>query len=587
MNNARLIFRLSLIFPLVILLSACEKGEVKESYAKKLDQAFEAWAKYDNELMDFYQPSFASNYSNSEKELADISREGIAKKYQGAKEGLSIVQRIDTSKLSAEGKLDVEAANFFFETLVEGEKYAYHECLINPVDGIHFSQFEDLAFSYSMKAKNDGDYYLAKVRSYPQKIEALKSYLNECSQRGTLPPRPLLEAVARQAKNLAEIPVKEHPIYKGIARQLGNADPVMINELEATDYMITSARTIEEYVVPAYKELLGMIEVLIKNSKEEISINRFEDGKEFYNYQLKKYTGRSVNTASLHASALAQLDSLLAIYPLTDLKKSDSLVKGILRTRIRMSSLDSARAFTQRMKRNASGLMDNMPQAGIYINEMPDWAMEYTPNFKYYTGSLSGKRRGILLVDMSHPDYQGILTHQAQIYQNGIPGLHLIKSGNYGQATLGDFLKFLRFEGNDQGWKVFSGDLVVNVMGLLQSDKTAYAEYSQGKLLALAALIVDTGIQLENWSRDEAVDFLVNKISLSQREAVRLVDEAIIYPGKNCAPWIGYLDLLELQSDAQKIMGDDYYLQTFHDLIMRMAHSPFNLTRSRLPLLLN
>lgn len=589
MRYLNIFSRTAFLSLLVLSLSSCEMkiGDERESYAKKLDQAFEAWAKHDNELLNFYQPGFADKYGQSQKELSEISREAIAASAAGAREGLEIIQNIDTAGLEVDEKLDVATSRHFFEILVEGEKYAYYECPINPVDGLHFALFEDLAFGYQMNAKNDGDFYLARARNFPRKVDQLKTFLNECAKQGTLPPRSLMEAVARQAQNLAEIDSKEHPIYRGIARQLGNADPVMINELEATDYLIASSSNIEEYVAPAYAELVEMIEVLKKNAGEEISVQRFVDGDAFYKYQLKKYLGREVKVEGLHQWGLRQMDSLLELHSLEDLKHTDTLMPAARRIRTQVASLDSIRAYLQRMKRNSAGLMGEVPATKIYVLEMPDWAMEYTPTWKYYPPSLSGHRRGILLVDMTHPDYQGVLAHRVQFYQNGIPGLHLIKSANLNRDEFSELLKYLRFEGNLEGWKLYSGDLVVNTLGLLQAEKTAYAEYIQEKLRGIAKLIVDTGIHTEGWSRIEAMEFLQEKISLSQRESKILIDECIIYPGKNCVPWLGYMDLLDLQAAVQNVLGEAYLLQDFHDLIMRFPHSPFNLTRSRLPLLLN
>lgn len=588
MNDLLKIHRFPLYAIMLLCISSCKMkiADEREPYAQKLDKAFEAWAKYDNELMDFYQPSFAEKYKQASRELSQISREAIVNSALGAQEGLAIIQEIDTSGLVGREKQDIISARLFFEILVEGEAYNYYECPINPVNGLQVSLFEDQAFGFQMNAKNDGDYYLAKARTFPQRVAQLRPYLNECASRGSLPPKELMESVAKQAQKLAQTPTREHPVYKGIARQLGNADPVMINELVATDYLISAAKAIEEYITPAYLELGKMIEVLQKNAGNDISINRLKDGDNFYRFQLKKYMGREVQLEQLHQWGLEQLDSVLEAHPLEELKVTDSLMPAASKIRTQIASLDSARAYQQRMKRNAAGLMNAIPQTGIYILEMPDWAMDHTPNWKYYPPSISGHRRGILLVDMTHSDYQGVLSHAIQFYQNGIPGLHFIYSAGLKRESTADLLKYVRFEGNTQGWKLYTADLIVEALGLLQSNPVAMAEYHQEKRLGLAKLIVDTGIHTKKWSRIQAMEFLQEKISLSKRESKRLVDECISYPGKNCAPWLGYIDLLDLQRDAQKIMGEDYLMQDFHDLIMRFPHSPFNLTRSRLPLLL-
>jgi len=569
-----------------ILICGCDDAPQKNPSAKKIDKAMEAWAKTDNELMDFYKPAFAENYSSWERELNDISRASIESAYDGVEEAMSILGTIDSSGLSSKEKLSLDVARRFLEIKLEGKPYAFHECLINPVDGLQFRLFEDLSYSYNMEAKDDGDYFLAKIRAFPAKIGQLRSYLNACGEKGTLPPRILLEASYQQAKRLAETPPKEHPLYRGIARQLGNADPVMINELEATEYLINAERILRENIYPAYEDLLKIIEVLVENAGEEISVKRFEDGEKFYRYQFKKYLGYERDPSGLHDWGLAQMDSLQELYSLDALKEGPQLEAGE-RLRTRMASLDSARAYLRRMRRNAKGLMDSLPQTRLYLMEMPDWGMDYTQLWRYYSPSLDRARRGILLIDMSHPDYQGILTHRIQLYQFGNPGLHFFQSGNLDDDGLSDFSKWLRFYGNQEGWALFSGDLVVHTLGLLQEEPAAFAEYQQEKIKALGKLIVDTGIHMEDWTREEAIDYLVEKAKLSSRQAAMWVDDCIIYPGKNSTSWLGYLDLLALEKEAKQLMGGNFLLQDFHSKVLNLAHSPFKMTRSRLGTLLN
>jgi uncharacterized protein (DUF885 family) len=102
-----------------------------------------------------------------------------------------------------------------------------------------------------------------------------------------------------------------------------------------------------------------------------------------------------------------------------------------------------------------------------------------------------------------------------------------------------------------------------------------------GRLQALlwraARLVVDTGIHVKMWTKQEAIDYMVATTGLPERDVVTEVERYIVMPGQACAYYIGYLRLLALRQKAESTLGADFDLKDFHDVIINNGGLPLDL----------
>jgi len=99
----------------------------------------------------------------------------------------------------------------------------------------------------------------------------------------------------------------------------------------------------------------------------------------------------------------------------------------------------------------------------------------------------------------------------------------------------------------------------------------------QGLLWRAARLVVDTGIHVKGWSRGEAIDYLVKKTGLPERDVITEVERYIVMPGQACAYYIGYLEVLRMRQKAQAVLGDAFDLKVFHDVVINNGGLPLEL----------
>jgi uncharacterized protein (DUF885 family) len=105
-----------------------------------------------------------------------------------------------------------------------------------------------------------------------------------------------------------------------------------------------------------------------------------------------------------------------------------------------------------------------------------------------------------------------------------------------------------------------------------------------GRLQALlwraARLVVDTGIHVKQWTRQEAIEYLIKVTGLPERDVITEVERYIVMPGQACAYYIGYIKLLELRQKAEATLGPNFRLKDFHDVVIENGGLPLSLLES-------
>lgn len=102
----------------------------------------------------------------------------------------------------------------------------------------------------------------------------------------------------------------------------------------------------------------------------------------------------------------------------------------------------------------------------------------------------------------------------------------------------------------------------------------------QHRLLRAARAFLDPGLQLGTITRDEAFRVLEHEVVLSHPMALQEVERYTFWaPGQAPSYFCGYSRLMELRTDAERMLGDSFNRREFHDFILSQGLLPPNLMR--------
>jgi hypothetical protein len=102
----------------------------------------------------------------------------------------------------------------------------------------------------------------------------------------------------------------------------------------------------------------------------------------------------------------------------------------------------------------------------------------------------------------------------------------------------------------------------------------------QHRLLRAARAHLDPGLQLGSISRDEAFRVLEHDVVLSHAMALQEVERYTFWaPGQAPSYFCGYQHLMELRTDVERMLGDRFDRQAYHDFLLAQGLLPPDLLR--------
>ncbi len=132
-------------------------------------------------------------------------------------------------------------------------------------------------------------------------------------------------------------------------------------------------------------------------------------------------------------------------------------------------------------------------------------------------------------------------------------------------------------DSNSDGWAEYGKYMMVEeIYGEL--DPLYRLAVLRDKLSMISAGIAGIEIHTENWTLEQAADFLVSRGKQSRESAWRILDRAIYYPS-HITYYIGGEMVLKLREDYRKLKGDHFSLKEFHDRFLTYGLIPIKVIR--------
>jgi uncharacterized protein (DUF885 family) len=124
----------------------------------------------------------------------------------------------------------------------------------------------------------------------------------------------------------------------------------------------------------------------------------------------------------------------------------------------------------------------------------------------------------------------------------------------------------------EEGWGLYA-ERLADEMGLYASPLQRLGMLTMDSLRA-SRLVVDTGLHALAWTRQQAIDFLVEHTALDTVAAAIEIDRYIADPGQATSYMVGRIEIDRLRSEAAAHLGRRFSLRAFHDVILNGGMTP-------------
>jgi uncharacterized protein (DUF885 family) len=152
------------------------------------------------------------------------------------------------------------------------------------------------------------------------------------------------------------------------------------------------------------------------------------------------------------------------------------------------------------------------------------------------------------------------------------------------QQELESLPRFRRFGGNYvayvEGWALYA-ESIGKEMGMFTDPYQYYGRLNDEMLRAMR-LVVDTGLHTRGWSREKAVQYMLDNSSLAPSDVEAEVERYIATPAQALGYKIGQIRIREMRTKAEKALGSRFDLKAFHSQVLRDGALPLDILQNKI-----
>ncbi len=538
----------------------------------------------DNTLLDFYSGT-----------LTDASPRHMEQLRQLDREGLTLIRRYDLESLTGQQKITYRLMRWYYEQNLRGHRFDYHWVSdpvfmgpypVNHVFGVQVDLIRFLCLEHQIKGRRSMRRYLQRLEKVGWKIGGLQDSLLARTMDGVIPPRFVLEKVLHQIDGFLADPPEENPLYTSFLTRMEEAGRFGPAVRRRWGRRVLAA--IEEHVLPAFEALEDDLEDLMDRASDEEGVWHLPDGEAYYAFLLRQHTTTDLTPEAVHDLGLDEVNRLTeevrAVLLEMGLPADDpgqQLHALMADPKYHYTGEEAREAITRDYQAILNEVNQQLPAIfshgsldRIVVRRLPDYQETDSPVAYAQAPALDGSRPGTMWINLRDPDNVYRWGMPTLAYHEGIPG-HIYQMAQAQKIKdLPTFRRHFFFNAYIEGWALYAEQLGWE---LASTGPASNLGRLQALLWRAARLVVDTGIHVKMWSRQEAIDYMVAKTGLPERDVVTEVERYIVMPGQACAYYIGYLRIMALRRKAESTLGAAFNLKDFHDVIINNGGLPLDL----------
>jgi uncharacterized protein (DUF885 family) len=330
-------------------------------------------------------------------------------------------------------------------------------------------------------------------------------------------------------------------------------------------------------VVPGYQALRQFVEhEYLPAARESIATADLPDGEAFYAHRIYYYTSLHLGAAQVHQTGLDEVRRIRAemegVVRKTGFSGNMEQFLEFLRTDPRFyvttpeALLEKTSYVLKRMDGELPRLFKTLPRMPYGIRAVPDFAAPGETAAYYNPGLGDGTRAGVYYVNTYDLASRPVYEIEALSLHEAVPGHHLQTALQAELADLPMFRRYCGYESFVEGWALYSERLGLEV-GFYTDPYADFGRLSY-EMWRACRLVVDTGMHVLGWTRQQGIDHLAENTSSTMLNIINEIDRYIAWPGQALAYKIGELKIRQLRQRAEAKLGNKFNLREFHDVIL-------------------
>jgi uncharacterized protein (DUF885 family) len=529
-------------------------------------------------------PQLAASFGDKSKAgiLKDLSPEALERDYQKTLALSLKLAKVDVNSLSKTNKINALILKYQVNNDLDLYRFHDHYIPLTAESGFH----ADISYIAKGRINTVQDYrdYLLRLNALPKYFAQQTYWLKKGIKTGITQPRVVLQGFEKSIDAFI-VPV-EQSVYFAPFTAFANH----ISQAEQAALIAEAKRTIEDKVIPLYQGFYRfMTEQYIPQARRSIAASSLPNGKAFYANRLKYYTTLDTTAGEVHQLGLSEVKRIRAHMQevITALNYQGSFTDFLhfLRTdpqfyaKTPKDLLKEAAYLAKQADAILPQYFGKLPRSPYGVQAVPaEIAPKYTTG--RYAGANSEFETSYYWVNTYALDTRPLYELPALTLHEAVPGHHLQISLNKEIVDLPNFRRYSYISAFGEGWGLYSEYLGIEA-GFYPD---AYSQFGRMtyEMWRAARLVVDTGMHVKGWSRQQAIDFMASNTALSLHNVTTEIDRYISWPAQALSYKIGELTIKRLRAKTEAALGDKFDIREFHDAVLAQGSVPMSVLEQQI-----
>ena len=503
----------------------------------------------------------------------------------------------DFDKLDDSAKLSYRLFEYQFKRSEAGFPFRHYGYTFDQMNGEQSGIPAFLINQHRVSSVEDAEAYIARLKGVPAYMDQHIANAKASGELGIRPPRFVYDYAISDAQNvLTGYPfneaegMKDSPLMEDFRKKVGKLlSDEKITEAQHDQLLEDAVEALYTGVEPAYQTLLVYLDLDAEKATTDDGAWKFPDADAYYATRLKAMTTTDLTASEIHDLGLSEMDRIHGemrvimkkvgfegtLKEFFDFTRTDAQFFYPNTEEGKTRYLAEATALIDTMRESLPQMFNTFPKAEMIVKAVEPFREKSAGKAFYSSPALDGSRPGTYYANLYNMADMPIYQMEALAYHEGIPGHHMqiaIKQELQGIPT---FRRVGGYTAYTEGWGLYS-EYFPKEFGFYEDPYSDFGRLAM-ELWRAARLVVDTGIHDKKWTREQAIQYLIDNTPNPEGDCRKAIERYIVMPGQATAYKIGMLKILELREWAKGELGPAFDIRDYHDVVLKDGALPLDM----------
>ena len=459
--------------------------------------------------------------------------------------------------------------------LISNQKFRGFEMPVNS----DTTFWTDLGYTARKPFRSLQDYknWIAQMRDIPRYFREQTGEMRAGLKRSFTPPRVTLDGRDGSLTAVTDATPEKSLFYTPFETMAG------ISAADQAALRAEAIAVIRDQVQPAYRDMLTFMRTeYVPGARTALAAQSMPDGKAWYRAQILEYTTLDMDPAEIHKLGLAEVatihQQMVDAMHETGFKGDFAAFLKFLRSDPQFYAktpdelLMRAAWIAKKFDGKASTYFGFLPRSRFAIVPVPP---DMAP---FYTSGRGGP--GQYLLNTYKLETRPLYNLVALTLHESAPGHAFQMPIAMERKDMPAFRRNTYISAFGEGWALYCEKLGLE-MGMYETPYDKFGMYGY-QMWRAVRLVVDTGIHSQGWTREQAIQYMLENTALPEHEIETEVDRYIAWPGQALSYYLGEMAIWEARHKAEAALGAKFNIRAFHDTVLHLGSVPIPVLKARI-----